>query len=505
MIALQGMRLNQRGYTLYLTSATVEEIASWFDNGLIYADIWKRDQQEGYQRTPDKKRYKEIAEYIEGKLHIEETLLPNSVILNIKQKGAIELKASEKPRRKTIEPGKILINDEALPFREVDGQHRIRGLIEAYKELKGKQSKDFEEIKSYPIPLTIIEGLERPEEAMQFVVINTTQKKVNPDLALRILYKRYRDKGERLEFFLKGKTWRLWAVEMAEQLNLDYNSPWCDKIIAPGDDRKGRVLSEQNFVNSLETVYPKLAVDIVKTYLPLYWSAIKSLWPECVGDNAIRYSLQRSNGTIVFHWLFPFVYFKCVSLGNIKLRKLIQILKPIRKKFGSSFWERGGKAKLYTSKGAQQTLVDKMIAATLPGGKEIKLAKFKGLEGSKEEKTWAIAKKLIPMRFYHLFTQDKLDSINEGATGAYIFYSFTEKKFYVGRSQQADLKSRLQNHLQKNKDRFHIYNYRLCKEPKDAHDLECALYHLLPIHLRINKEHPSAFADRKCPFCVTSV
>ena len=161
---------------------------------------------------------------------------------------------------------------------------------------------------------------------------------------------------------------------------------------------------------------------------------------------------------------------------------------------------------MYTSKGSQRELVDNMIAYTFPKGKMFTLAKLdKELEGTKEAKTWDIASKLTPLRLYHLFTDDKLSSIDAGATGVYIFYCFTEHKFYVGRSEKADLKSRLQYHLQNNKDKFHIFNYRLCKEPKEAHDLECALYHLLPNHLLMNKEHPSAFADRECPFCVTSV
>jgi len=235
MITLQGMRLNQKGYILYLTSATIEELNNWRNAGNIYAEIWKRENPEFYQRQPNKKRYHKIAEYVEGKLRIEETILPSSIILNIRQKGIIEFEPYEKSKsKKTIESGRILIQEEALPFFEVDGQHRVRGLIEAYKELRESKSDDFEEIKSYPVPLTIIEGLDRPAEAMQFVVINTTQKKVDPALVLRILYKRYRDKSEKLEFFLKGKTWRLYAVALSDELNLDPNSPWCDKIIAPG-------------------------------------------------------------------------------------------------------------------------------------------------------------------------------------------------------------------------------------------------------------------------------
>jgi DGQHR domain-containing protein len=507
MITLQGMRLSQRGYTLYLTSATVEELKSWFESDRIYPDIWKRDKPEGgYQRLPDKQRVTKIAEYLERKLQIEETLLPNTVILNIRQKGMVGFDALKKSDSKSpIELGTIRVYDEALPFYEVDGQHRVRGLIEAYKDMKERKSKDFEEIRSYPVPLTIMEGLDRPTEAMQFVVINNTQRKVDPALVLRILYKRYRDKGEKLEFFLKGQLWRLHAVDICDQLNCDTNSPWCDKIIAPGDNRKGRVVSEQNFISSLETVYPKLEpnIDIVRTYLPLYWRAIAGLWKECVGDNAANYSLQRGSGVTIFHWLFPFVYFKAVSLSNVKLQGFMEILKPVSKRFPPSFWQRGGEAKKYTSKGSQRELVDMMIGCTLPG-KQFRLSKFKGITGSDAERVWDIASKLLPLRLYHLFTSDKVNNIDAVATGVYTFYSFTKKKFYVGRSEKAGLKTRLQNHLQKkNENEFHIFNHRLCKEPKEAHDLECALYHLLPENLRINKEHPRALEGRGCPFCVT--
>jgi len=359
MITLYGVQLKQKKWTLYLTSATVEQFNDWMKADRIYPEIWKREKMDGYQREPDKKRFKKIADYLEGKLHIEETLFPNSVILNVRQKGTIDFDPCKKLKGiKTIQIGTISIHDEALPFFEVDGQHRVRGLIEAYKHLQSEHSDELREIKSFPVPLTIIEGLDRPEEAVQFVVINTTQKKVDPALVLRILHRRYKEQGEKLEFFLRGQTWRLYAIEVCDELNSKTDSPWCDKITAPGDNRKGRVISEQNFVNTLETVYPKIERDEIKKFLPLYWKAISSQWKECVGDNSVRYSLQRTNGTYVFHWLFPFVYFKSLSLGDAKLTNFIKTLEPIRKKYPPSFWERGGEAKLYTSKGSQKVLVD---------------------------------------------------------------------------------------------------------------------------------------------------
>lgn len=501
MITLAGMRLNQKGNIIYLTSVTIEDLKKWVDNDYISADIWKRDRPEGYQRMPDSQRAQKIAEYIEGKLKIEDILLPNTVILNIRQKGLIDFEPLSESKKRNIETGIIKIRDEATPFYEVDGQHRVRGLIEALTDKDNAQ--DIYDIKSFPIPVTIMEGLDRPSEAIQFVVINTTQKKVNPDLVLRILHKRYRDKSEKLEFFLKGQTWRLFGIEICDQLNNDTNSPWLDRIIAQGDPRQGRVASEQNFVNSLETVYPKLDPDTIKTYLPLYWRAISSLWPECIGDTATKYSLQRTNGINVFHWMFPFIYFKCVSLGNVKLQGFIDSLKPVRKKYPPDFWKRGGAAKGYTSRAAQSELTDLMIAVTLPSGRQIKLNKWVNDTGrDRDEHTWKVATKMIPLRYFNLFSQERLRNIDSGATGVYVFYSFTHAKFYVGRADKADLKSRLQTHFQnKANNKFHIFNYKLCKEPTEAHDMECALFHLLPTHLLMNKEHPSALGERKCPFC----
>ena len=58
-----------------------------------------------------------------------------------------------------------------------------------------------------------------------------------------------------------------------------------------------------------------------------------------------------------------------------------------------------------------------MIAATLPGGKAIKLGKLnRSLEGTKEGRTWETAEKLIPLRLYRLFNQDKLNRIDAGTS-----------------------------------------------------------------------------------------
>jgi len=513
MITLYGMKLTQKGFTIYLTSATVEQLKKWKEADRIYPDIWRREKPDGYQRMPDPERYVKIADYIQGKLKVEETLFPNSIILNLRQKGSIDfdpfdaIEKDELPS--TIQHGKIIINDEALPFFEVDGQHRIRGLIAAYEDAAKNKTPGLEFIKYYPVPLTIMEGLDRPTEAMQFVVINTTQKKVDPALVLRILHNRWKEKGDRLEFFLKGQAWRLRAIELSDLLNSDSVSPWCDKITASGDKSKGRVISDQNLVNTLELVYAKMEHEEIKHYLPLFWRAVQNTWKECTGENATRYSLQRTNGTFVMNGIFPFLYFISISIGGPNVKNFMEILKPVRKAYPPGFWIRGGQAKLYTSKGSQNELIHDILVSLVPKGNKLKMAKLSDLKmklakkvrGGKSEKIIDSIFKLMPLRLYHYFSSERLDKVNEGATGVYILYSYKKRKFYVGRSEKADLKVRLLQHLQNKEEDFNLFNYRLSKDPLESSKLECALYHFFPKEVLLNKEHPSILNEGKCPFC----
>ena len=88
-----------------------------------------------------------------------------------------------------------------------------------------------------------------------------------------------------------------------------------------------------------------------------------------------------------------------------------------------------------------------------------------------------------------------------GATGGYVLYSYNKQKLYVGRSDKADLKDRLIQHLQNKEEDYCLFNYRLCKDPTEAYKLECALYHVIPEDILLNKEHPSSLTPHKCPFC----
>jgi len=514
MITLYGMCLKQKDYVIYLTSMTIEQLNQLSRESLLKADIWRKDMSEGYQRPADKERFAKIADYIEGRLKVEETIFSNSIILNLRQAKSVIFTEKDFGKKvsitDTITFGEIVIPDEAFPLYEVDGQHRIRGLIAAYEEVKKKDHQEFQLIKNYPIPVTIMDGFDRAAEAMQFVIINSTQKKVDPSLVLRILHKRWKEKGEQLDFFIKGQSWRLKAIEVCDTLNNDANSPWCERISPPGDKGRGGIITEKYFITTLEPIYMRrINEGEIKLQLPLYWRAISSLWKECMGENIKKYSLQRGVGAVVLHGIFPFIYSCASVLGAGNTKNFGLILKPIRKAFPPTYWARGGPAKNASSKGAQGDLIHDMLCCLLINGRGMISAKLdkiqrkyvKKAEKGKFKKILDSASKLIRLRSYHPFNQERVNLIDIGASGGYVLYSYNKQQLYVVRSDKADLKDRLMQHIQNKDEDFCLFNYKLCKDPAEAYKLECALYHLVPREILLNKEHPNKYEQIVCPFC----
>jgi len=132
---------------------------------------------------------------------------------------------------------------------------------------------------------------------------------------------------------------------------------------------------------------------------------------------------------------------------------------------------------------------------------EIKNKLYKKAKQNKGEKALEAAFKLIPLRNFQPFTAKEVNNIDAGATGGYILYSYNKQKLYVGRSDKADLKDRLMQHIQNKEEDYCLFNYRLCKEPSEAYKLECAIYHSIPTEILLNKEHPSSVGAHTFPFC----
>lgn len=117
------------------------------------------DPSEGFQRTLDEKRAREIAKYIDTGLGT----IPCSIILSAQ--GAADFKVVDKG--KTVE-----FKDDPHSFLVLDGQHRVYGFSLAETNLR--------------VPVVIYSGLSRRDESRLFIDINSKQKGVSNELLLDI-------------------------------------------------------------------------------------------------------------------------------------------------------------------------------------------------------------------------------------------------------------------------------------------------------------------------------
>ena len=117
------------------------------------------DPEEGFQRMLDKKRAKEIANYIDSGLGT----IPSSIVLSAQP----ECEFYYDSKRKSVSFQKI-----SKAFLIIDGQHRVYGFKLAKTALR--------------VPVIIYENLSKRDESRLFIDINSKQKGVPTELLLDI-------------------------------------------------------------------------------------------------------------------------------------------------------------------------------------------------------------------------------------------------------------------------------------------------------------------------------
>ena len=117
------------------------------------------DPVEGFQRTLDEERAKEIANYLDN----ENGSIPTAIVLSAQPEAEL-LYIS---KNKTLE-----FNKTKKAFLILDGQHRVYGFSLAKTSVR--------------VPVIIYNGLSRKEETRLFIDINTKQRPVPTELLLDI-------------------------------------------------------------------------------------------------------------------------------------------------------------------------------------------------------------------------------------------------------------------------------------------------------------------------------
>lgn len=191
------------------------------------------------------------------------------------------------------------------------------------------------------------------EEALQFYTINKTQKGVRSDLAARFLGKIKSESGlvnKLPKEITRSIDWLPKAIKVSALLNSS-KGLWDNKIIEPNGSRKGKLVSEGSFSDSLRPLVTNESLNLqsldsetIAEYLDRYWKAIASLCPEAV-KNPEEYVLQKTTGVYVLHSFFVSVLSILASQKEkkISIEALEKILGEVPE-IKSQFWHSQGLA-----------------------------------------------------------------------------------------------------------------------------------------------------------------
>ncbi|MHA1712409.1 MAG: DGQHR domain-containing protein [Candidatus Freyarchaeota archaeon] len=304
MLRVPAIRFEQHGRKMFVTVLEASWIAEALETGRLKVDVWKPNNPDGYQREHSKTRSKEYARFIAAK-----NISPPSILLSIRGADG---------DRVTYKDNYLMIPDDVTLYL-VDGQHRAWGFYYCQRNMEAN-------LDNFTIPTVVMLADDKYEEAKQFVIINKTQKGVRTDLAERFLQQAALKEGytKIMEDVASGALprkifadieWRPKAVEIADILNNDSNSPWFGRIRPPNVSQPGATVRQKSFTDSLEPIlkhpdFKDLDTETLAKVLNNYWKAIRDLMPEAF-TSPKDYVTQKTTGVFVFHGLLPTIAKYC--------------------------------------------------------------------------------------------------------------------------------------------------------------------------------------------------
>ena len=298
-IIAPAVRIEQDGRPVFLTRFTV---ADFMSPGFYRVEELDAQTTDGYQRVMDERRARRFAKVVE-ELGQQSAFLPTSIFLATER----ELDYNSEKCELSIE------TDKNNPlFLIVDGQHRAAGLKMAASRLNNQWLQDF------PVATVIAAGLGEAEQMVQFLIVNSTQKKIAPDIGQQILARFTSKAGVENMPDLPG--WirtqidvgaDLRALELVRHLNESDNSPWRGKIQMVNQSKSPSMTAKQSmFVESLKKhvlvhQHPlALQPNDAKRgqMLVNYWRAIVHRFLGTLADTASQNNpLFKSIGVALFH------------------------------------------------------------------------------------------------------------------------------------------------------------------------------------------------------------
>jgi DGQHR domain-containing protein len=478
--------VQQNGIDLYLTKLNVKQIRDLIDSKQLIPDTYNPDIniQGGYQRTLDRNRMRKILNFLESKYKIVLHVMPTSIVLSARKSATEPIK---------FKNGQLIIGEDATLF-VVDGQHRVWGI---------KEHKDL----NYEVPTTIVYGLNEHQEAAQFLVINSTQKKVDPSLQLRVLFyaeeKLMMNLIKEIKNVIPWQSWKLEALRIAIELEDHPGNPWYKKVKQPNEtDTEWKPIKEGSFVDSFRYMcsesspISRMLMDKKAAYLKNYWNTIREIWSKAFEDDyAYDYILMAPFGAGVFNTLFPSMY----TLHDVTNMNFKDLLRLIAKRYPIRSWSRrkGELSKLGSGHKTYSDTAEQFLFAVSRNFDYINYREYNRIRDKAPHNMKSLVDKAYDMLSpLNLKSAENLkDEKGKHKTACYVLVNLKDTmdlEVYVGQSKTVE--RRLSGHGKK----FNLYYVESCDDEQEMNHLEGTLWHLVKKDVRANENHPNV---KYCPFC----
>jgi len=274
----------QHGITMYNAVMSATQIISNYE-----VDVWHPSNPDGYQRAISLPRAKKFGRFVSTEIS------PPAILVNIRNEDKDSV---------SYVNGQLEIPDD-VPIWFVDGQHRAAGLAELVESAPEKYG-------NLQFPVVIMMGEQIYDEAKQFVIINTSQKRVRTDLGERFLQKQAKIEGteKMLQKGIRNIEWVPTAIEVVDSLNTTSGSVWYNLIRLPNEPKGATIVSQKAFSDSLKPLlkdegrYFRKSASYVSAIISRYWEAIKEVCPEPF-DNPEGHVMLKTTGVVSLHSILP--------------------------------------------------------------------------------------------------------------------------------------------------------------------------------------------------------